>query len=148
MSPIFSHWFLVAYVYQDYKWHLVFFDLVAIFAPSFIYQAAHSPPSCCMHMLICRRQKWIAELPLCLISWQLGLVIRSVTSGHVPPYPFILVTMGSTAVLLIGWRALSFTILPKKDNKSDDHRRGSPFELFEVLTIVGMNDSIKMICFP
>ncbi|KAL5706657.1 hypothetical protein ACHQM5_024798 [Ranunculus cassubicifolius] len=63
----------------------------------------------------------------------LGIIIRAATSGHVPPIQFIAVTMGSTAVLLIGWRALLFTILPN-DKKNDVYKRGSPFELFELLT--------------
>ncbi|KAJ0025369.1 hypothetical protein Pint_08608 [Pistacia integerrima] len=68
-----------------------------------------------------------------LLSWQLGLIIRSVTSGHIPPYAFILVTMGSTAALLIGWRALLFSFLPNDNSKKNDvYRRGNPFELFEV----------------
>ncbi|KAJ0086511.1 hypothetical protein Patl1_08781 [Pistacia atlantica] len=65
----------------------------------------------------------------------LGLIIRSVTSGHIPPYAFILVTMGSTAALLIGWRALLFSFLPNDNSKKNDvYRRGNPFELFELLT--------------
>ncbi|KAI3460130.1 hypothetical protein Pfo_016793 [Paulownia fortunei] len=72
-------------------------------------------------------------------SWSLGiplgLIIRAVTIGHTPPTNFILVTMGSTAVLLIGWRALVFSIFPTdKGKKNDDYKRGSPFELFELLT--------------
>ncbi|KAL3840508.1 hypothetical protein ACJIZ3_025099 [Penstemon smallii] len=74
-------------------------------------------------------------------SWSLGIplgmVIRTVTIGHTPPTNFILVTMGSTAVLLIGWRALLFTLFPPVDNakkKNDVYKRGSAFELFELLT--------------
>lgn len=69
----------------------------------------------------------------CCTLMQLGIVIRSLSSGHFPPYNFILVTMGSTAVLLVGWRTILYNILPNdKSNKSDVYRRGSPFELFEV----------------
>ncbi|KAL7154910.1 hypothetical protein ABFS83_03G035900 [Erythranthe nasuta] len=72
-------------------------------------------------------------------SWSLGIplgvIIRAVTIGHIPPTNFILVTMGSTAVLLVGWRALLFTIFPTDKGKKDDvYKRGSPFELFELLT--------------
>ena len=64
---------------------------------------------------------------------QLGLTIRAATAGHFPPFNFILVTMGSTAALLVGWRALLYSLLPSdKTKKSDVYRRGSPFELFEV----------------
>ncbi|CDY12577.1 hypothetical protein HID58_069386 [Brassica napus] len=66
---------------------------------------------------------------------QLGVIIRSTSSGHIPSYSFILVTMGSTAVLLIGWRALLFSVLPSESKKKDDtYRKGSAFELFELLT--------------
>ncbi|CAN8302727.1 unnamed protein product [Cochlearia groenlandica] len=73
-------------------------------------------------------KSWIIGAPL-------GIVIRSASSGHIPNYSFILVTMGSTAVLLIGWRALLFSVLPSKSKKKDDtYRKGSAFELFELLT--------------
>ncbi|CAH2035675.1 unnamed protein product, partial [Thlaspi arvense] len=66
---------------------------------------------------------------------QLGMIIRSTSSGHIPSYSFMLVTMGSTAVLLIGWRALLFSVLPSESKKKDDtYRKGSAFELFELLT--------------
>lgn len=72
------------------------------------------------------------DLPIS-VSFQLGLIIRAATSGHVPPSNFIFVTMGSTGFLLIGWRALLFSIFPNdKNEKNDVYRRGSPFELFEV----------------
>ncbi|KAL0366297.1 UNVERIFIED_CONTAM: hypothetical protein Sradi_3519800 [Sesamum radiatum] len=71
-------------------------------------------------------------------SWSLGiplgLIIRAATIGHAPPTNFILVTMGSTAVLLVGWRTLLFSIFPtNKGKKNDVYKRGSPFELFEVV---------------
>lgn len=63
----------------------------------------------------------------------MGLAIRAATVGHVPPVNFVTVTMGSTAVLLIGWRTLLFSILPDdRKKKNDVYKRGSPFELFEV----------------
>ncbi|XP_075483860.1 uncharacterized protein LOC142524018 [Primulina tabacum] len=72
-------------------------------------------------------------------SWDvgvpLGLIIRAATIGHTPPTNFILVTMGSTAVLLIGWRTLLFSIFPANNGKKDDaYKRCNPFELFELLT--------------
>ncbi|KAJ6335315.1 hypothetical protein OIU77_025310 [Salix suchowensis] len=43
--------------------------------------------------------------------------------------------MGSTGVLLIGWRMLISSVLSNDENKKNDvYRRGSPFELFELLT--------------
>ncbi|KAL8494613.1 hypothetical protein ACS0TY_025449 [Phlomoides rotata] len=72
-------------------------------------------------------------------SWSLGIplgiIIRAITIGHAPPTNFVLVTMGSTAFLLVGWRALLFTIFPTdKGKKNDVYKRGSPFELFELLS--------------
>ncbi|KAA3476544.1 transmembrane protein [Gossypium australe] len=75
--------------------------------------------------LIAAAKSWGLGIPL-------GLIIRAATSGHVPPYAFVLVTMGSTSVLLIGWRALIVSIFPDDTKKKNDvYRRGSPFELFE-----------------
>ncbi|MBA0597210.1 hypothetical protein Gorai_007025, partial [Gossypium raimondii] len=74
--------------------------------------------------LIAAAKSWGLGIPL-------GLIIRAATSGHVPPYAFVLVTMGSTSVLLIGWRALIVSIFPDDTKKKNDvYRRGSPFELF------------------
>ncbi|KAJ8541217.1 hypothetical protein K7X08_002033 [Anisodus acutangulus] len=72
-------------------------------------------------------------------SWSLSipvsLAIRAASVGHIPPANYIIVTMGSTAVLLIGWRTLLFSILPTdKSKKNDVYKSGSPFELFELLT--------------
>lgn len=78
--------------------------------------------------VIAAAKSWSLGIPL-------GLIIRAVAVGHPPPTNFILVTMGSTAVLLIGWRALFFSIFPSdKGKKNDMYKRGSPFELFELLT--------------
>ncbi|KAH7567563.1 hypothetical protein JRO89_XS07G0093300 [Xanthoceras sorbifolium] len=74
--------------------------------------------------VVAAAKSWALGIPL-------GLVIRAVTSGHIPQYTFVLVTMGSTAVLLIGWRALLFSFL-RSDKKNDVYRRGNPFELFQV----------------
>ncbi|XP_044475432.1 uncharacterized protein LOC123203223 [Mangifera indica] len=73
-------------------------------------------------------KSWAFGIPL-------GLIIRAVLAGHIPTYTFILVTMGSTAALLVGWRALLFSFLPNDNCKNNDvYRRGNPFELFELLT--------------
>lgn len=73
-------------------------------------------------------KSWALGIPL-------GLIIRAVTLRHIPPTNFILVTMGSTAVLLVGWRTMVVsTILNETSKKTDVYRHGSPFELFELLT--------------
>ncbi|WVZ60431.1 hypothetical protein U9M48_010453 [Paspalum notatum var. saurae] len=75
--------------------------------------------------VIAAAKSWAVGIPL-------GLAIRAVTSGHIPPTPFILVTMGSTGVLLTAWRALVSQLLSTGQKQQDDvYRRGSPFELFE-----------------
>ncbi|KVI06737.1 Protein of unknown function DUF3054 [Cynara cardunculus var. scolymus] len=70
-------------------------------------------------------------------SWALGvplgIFIRAASVGHIPPTRFIAVTMGSTALLLVGWRALlSNLLVDDKSKKNDIYKRGSAFELFEV----------------
>ncbi|CAO2817728.1 unnamed protein product [Amaranthus hypochondriacus] len=73
-------------------------------------------------------KSWAVGIPM-------GLGIRALTASHLPPTNFILVTLGSTAVLLIGCRTLLYQILPRDKSKKDDmYKRGSPFELFELLT--------------
>ncbi|CAK7347383.1 unnamed protein product [Dovyalis caffra] len=75
--------------------------------------------------VIAAAKSWAVGVPL-------GMIIRAASSGHVPPYAFILVTMGSTGVLLIGWRVLLSSVLSNNQTKKNDvYRRGSPFELFE-----------------
>ncbi|OMO50907.1 hypothetical protein CCACVL1_30149 [Corchorus capsularis] len=75
--------------------------------------------------VIAAAKSWGLGIPL-------GLVIRAARSGHIPPYTFALVTMGTTSVLLIGWRTLIISIFPEETKKKNDvYRRGSPFELFE-----------------
>ncbi|KAH7287735.1 hypothetical protein KP509_32G071100 [Ceratopteris richardii] len=74
-------------------------------------------------------------------SWAVGipfaLVIRGVTSGHVPPYPFIMISMASTLVLLVGWRATATALFPNKKsakNYLSGNKKGSIFELFQLLS--------------
>lgn len=77
------------------------------------------------------------KLNFILLFGQLGIIIRAATIGHIPPTNFILVTMGSTSVLLIGWRALLFSFLTNdKSKKNDVYKSGSPFELFEVMNLL------------
>ncbi|KAI4998175.1 hypothetical protein ZWY2020_053517 [Hordeum vulgare] len=73
-------------------------------------------------------KSWAVGIPL-------GIAIRSVSSGHIPQVPFILVAMGSTGVLLTAWRALASQVLSAGQSKKDDvYKKGNPFELFELLT--------------
>ncbi|CAN6929875.1 unnamed protein product [Brassica oleracea var. botrytis] len=90
--------------------------------------------------VVAAAKSWALGVPL-------GVIIRSTSSGHIPSYSFILVTMGSTAVLLIGWRALLFSVLPSESKKKDDtYRKGSAFELFEcwIFNLISSNISIEL----
>ncbi|CAA6653479.1 unnamed protein product [Spirodela intermedia] len=49
-----------------------------------------------------------------------GLLIRSFALGHTPPVNFVLITMGTTGVLLIGWRALLYTF--SKQARQEERR--------------------------
>lgn len=78
--------------------------------------------------VIATAKSWAVGIPI-------GIAIRAAKSGHLPNYGFVLVSLGSTAVLLIAVRALLYAVLPVDNSKkSDVYRRGSPFELFELLT--------------
>ncbi|XP_020592398.1 uncharacterized protein LOC110032942 [Phalaenopsis equestris] len=72
-------------------------------------------------------RSWLVGIPL-------GIVIRAATSSHIPQTNFILIAMASTGILLLGWRALACKLLSLKSSKNDVYKRGSPFELFELLT--------------
>ena len=39
------------------------------------------------------------------VATPLGLVLRGLSKGYIPPTPFIVVSMVSTAVVLVGWRS-------------------------------------------
>ncbi|XP_042499417.1 uncharacterized protein LOC122077528 [Macadamia integrifolia] len=65
--------------------------------------------------VIAAAKSWAVGIPL-------GLVIKAATSSHIPRASFALVTMGSTAFLLIGWRALLFTILPSKSKNNEVYK--------------------------
>ncbi|KAK2398707.1 hypothetical protein QL285_048623 [Trifolium repens] len=78
--------------------------------------------------VIATAKSWAVGIPI-------GIAIRAAKSGHLPNYGFVLVSLGSTAVLLIAVRALLYAITPVDNSKKNDvYRRGNPFELFELLT--------------
>eukprot|EP00897_Mesotaenium_endlicherianum_P001007 jgi/Mesen1/10907/ME000095S10245 len=70
-------------------------------------------------------------------TWALGvpvgLAIRGLTKGQVPPTPFILVSLASTFVILVGWRAAFAALTSKEETKRAGNRKGNPFEFFQLL---------------
>ncbi|XP_002988031.2 uncharacterized protein LOC9656762 [Selaginella moellendorffii] len=69
------------------------------------------------------------------VSIPLGLVIRTLITGHTPPQTFILISMGSTFVLLVSWRTLFTALFPNEDTSRDTSvKKGSILEFFELLT--------------
>ncbi|KAJ7541818.1 hypothetical protein O6H91_10G078200 [Diphasiastrum complanatum] len=75
-------------------------------------------------------KSWVVGIPL-------GLAIRAFGTGHIPPQPFVLVSLASTIVLLIGWRSAFTAAFPTDDSSLKSRqgdRQGSVFELFELLT--------------
>lgn len=75
-------------------------------------------------------KSWAIGIPL-------GLAIRGVTAGHFPAASFILVSMGSTFILLVGWRTVFTSVFPNDEQsrkKREIYRQGSPLEFFELLT--------------
>ncbi|KAK3030231.1 hypothetical protein RJ639_038354 [Escallonia herrerae] len=52
----------------------------------------------------------VGTVKVVVLVGTLGIAIRAATIRHVPPINFILVTMGSTSILLIGWRTLLLSI--------------------------------------
>ena len=76
---------------------------------------------------------WAAAAPL-------GLALRSLLyhGGAPPPGPFVAVTLVSTAVLLLGWRAVAATALEPKvaapqGGAGGGDRAGGPLEMLRVL---------------
>ncbi|KAH9539707.1 hypothetical protein CY35_15G071400 [Sphagnum magellanicum] len=75
-------------------------------------------------------KSWAVGIPL-------GLVVRGLATGHVPPQPFILVSLGSLFFLMVGWRTVFTLVFPNDDNslqKRTGNRQGGVFEFFELLT--------------
>jgi len=81
--------------------------------------------------LLTPSKSWAVAVPI-------GLLLRGISKGRVPPTPFIIVSMVATLVLLLGWRALAFTkVLPSVEasasKKRRANRRGGPLEFLSLL---------------
>jgi hypothetical protein len=75
---------------------------------------------------------WAAGVPL-------GLVLRGLSKGYIPPTPFIVVSFVATAVIMIGWRAaLASRAAPALKGAAAQaaarqNKKGSPFEFIQLL---------------
>jgi len=74
------------------------------------------------------------------VATPIGLVLRGVSKGYVPPTPFIVVTCVATAVLLVGWRSALAAATPKDEALTPaarmaarKNKSGNPFEFFQLL---------------
>jgi hypothetical protein len=55
----------------------------------------------------------VAAAKVWALGAPLGLVVRGVSKGYVPPTPFIVVSLAATAVLMVGWRAALAAATPE-----------------------------------
>lgn len=75
-------------------------------------------------------KSWAVGVPL-------GLVIRGIVTSHMPAQAFILVSMGSLLVLMVGWRVAYVYVFANGGNVVESkpaNRSGGVFEFLELLT--------------
>ncbi|GJP43300.1 hypothetical protein CLOM_g2781 [Closterium sp. NIES-68] len=108
-SPFLAGWFISAIIFNDYS--------VGKPLPGSPGEAAGSAV-----------KTWALGVPL-------GVAFRSLIKGQPPQLPFLVVSIVMTAVFMLGWRAALAAALPGDGGeKSQLDRKGSVFELFELLT--------------
>ena len=72
-------------------------------------------------------------------SWAVGipagLALRALLKGQLPPVPFVLVTLLSTGVLLVGWRTALAALTPARDVSAAGRKskQGTPLEFLQLL---------------
>ena len=54
----------------------------------------------------------------CLVRLQVGHAIRALSRGYLPPTPFLLASLGSTLVLLVGWRTALAAATPEVSTRA------------------------------
>ena len=62
---------------------------------------------------------------------QLGIIIRGISKGQVPPGSFVGITMASTLVIVLSWR-VAFAALSGAKRETQSSKQGNPFEFFQV----------------
>jgi len=65
---------------------------------------------------------WATGIPL-------GLAIRGVGKGQIPPKPFVVVAMVATGAFLVGWRAW----FAKGGSNKGGNKQGNPLEFMNLL---------------
>lgn len=70
----------------------------------------------------------------------LGLAIRSVSRGYIPSPIFIGISMATTAVMMVGWRAAlaaatpaAAPLSPAQQAAARKDKQGNPFEFLQLL---------------
>ncbi len=73
----------------------------------------------------------------------MGLALRGVAKGYVPPTAFMVISLAATAILLIGWRTVAAAVLPAADDptltpaqralKTRRDKQGNPLEFLSLL---------------
>ncbi|KAJ9508160.1 hypothetical protein QJQ45_021575 [Haematococcus lacustris] len=74
------------------------------------------------------------------VATPLGLALRGLSKGYVPPTPFIIVSFVATAVLLLGWRAAAAATTKEDPSQSPvvsaasrKNKQGNPLEFLSLL---------------
>eukprot|EP00271_Cylindrocystis_brebissonii_P021152 TRINITY_DN7410_c0_g1_i1.p1 TRINITY_DN7410_c0_g1~~TRINITY_DN7410_c0_g1_i1.p1 ORF type:complete len:285 (+),score=29.30 TRINITY_DN7410_c0_g1_i1:137-991(+) len=112
-DPFVAGWLLVSYFLGDYL-------------PS------TAPPKGAKAGAIAGAKTWALGVPL-------GIGIRGFIKGQVPPLPFVGVSLASTLVLLVGWRAAFGALIERTEgdrppSASVGNRQGNPLEFLSLLT--------------
>lgn len=77
----------------------------------------------------------LAAAKIWALGIPLGIAFRSVMKWQAPQVPFVIVSLVSTAALLVGWRAVLFPAIGRSGQGSGGgDRRGNPLEFFELLS--------------
>ncbi|CAM9424985.1 unnamed protein product [Discosporangium mesarthrocarpum] len=70
-------------------------------------------------------------LPAWAVSIPIGIALRGVIKGEIPPVPFAVVAMISTLVLLGAWRALYTAVNP---TSTEEYKKGGLLDGFRMIT--------------
>ena len=84
------------------------------------------------------------------VATPLGLVLRGLSKGYIPPTPFIVVSMVSTAVVLVGWRSALAAVSKKVSTEALGLDSGSS-HILGVLTACyepSQSPAVATICPP